>query len=599
MKKLFYHSAIGVGLLIMMASCEKTFLQKPDTSGTTTITTVFSTTVDADAAIAAAYRSALVQGLPYSGLGHGTTSSIGGERSRGYNWHATYAIVGSGLNPNPLDGYSAASSDDYATNYSVIRQCFIIMENIDNVSDMDATTKGYVKAEMYGLIAYRYMGMMIRYGGVPIVTKSFQPTDSLNIPRATLQNTFNYTISLCDSAIAGLPDSWSSTFAGRLTKGVAMAIKLKAQTYAARPLFNSQSPYLDFGNNNNLVCFGSADNSRWNDAITTGEALLTWASQNGYAIINTGGAGVGQPNPNALADYGNATSTPNNKEVLLAYKVDETGDGIPKWYNLTYYYDNIYGDGYDCDLVGMLSNFLPNYYTAAGTDQDWPQVGDPARPYSDYQSRILSMEPRMLCDNIFPGINAANNPGIYYWTCAGWRHGLINQNGGYGAGDAQPTKFYYMAGSRVWMEYPLFRMAEVYLNLAEAYNEVGNTALALQDLNVVHNRAGLPSITATGQTQLRTAIQREWAVEYYDELHRYFDVKHWKLANIGNGIIGGATHEFQFIPVPGASNYNIASGLASYYDAVVFQTYWSPKMFLEPFPQSEVNKGIIIQNPGY
>jgi hypothetical protein len=115
----------------------------------------------------------------------------------------------------------------------------------------------------------------------------------------------------------------------------------------------------------------------------------------------------------------------------------------------------------------------------------------------------------------------------------------------------------------------------------------------------VHNRAGLPSITATGQTQLRTAIQREWAVEYYDELHRYFDVKHWKLANIGNGIIGGATHEFQFIPVPGASNYNIASGLASYYDAVVFQTYWSPKMFLEPFPQSEVNKGIIIQNPGY
>ena len=32
-----------------------------------------------------------------------------------------------------------------------------------------------------GLIAYRYMGMFYRYGGVPIVRKSFSSTDDLTI----------------------------------------------------------------------------------------------------------------------------------------------------------------------------------------------------------------------------------------------------------------------------------------------------------------------------------------------------------------------------------------------------------------------------------
>ncbi len=27
--------------------------------------------------------------------------------------------------------------------------------------------------------------------------------------------------------------------------------------------------------------------------------------------------------------------------------------------------------------------------------------------------------------------------------------------------------------------------------------------------------------------------------EFYNENHRYFDIKHWKLENIGTGIVGG------------------------------------------------------------
>jgi len=605
MKKNIYFLLVIV-FLMGFYSCQKTFLQKPNTSGTATLATVYSSSVNALSALYQCYRGSLIQGWPGGiGFGHGALASISGERSRGYSWHGTYVINTSGLNPNTVnDGGDGGAADNFSANYTNIRANFLVAENIDQVPDMDATTKAYVKAEVAGLNAYRYMGMFIRYGGVPVVTKSFSPTDELNIPRSTLQQTLDYTVSLCNTAIAGLPDSWSSALTGRLTKGAALAIKAKTLMYAARPLFNSATPYLGLGANSNLICFGSYDATRWNTAIEANEAVLTWANANGYSLINTGGVPNGS-NPNALDDYGTATSTPGNKEVILAYKNDNSnqsdGGTSGKYYNMSPYWTS---NRYDTDLVGMLSNFISNYYTKSGSDQVWPQVGDGLHPASEYLAKVANMEPRFLADNLGPGFSAANNPGDNNWSVNAWNRGLANSsiypNASYGRGDATTTKFYYRAGSRIWFEFPLFRLAETYLNLAEAYNEAGNVDKALQNLNVVHNRAGLPSITETNQTKLRAIIQREWAVEYYNENHRYYDVKHWKLSGIDNGIIGGPAREFQFT-LNGLSNTNLASTISgvSYYDAIVYQAYWSPKMYLEPFPQAEVNKLIIIQNPGY
>ena len=42
-----------------------------------------------------------------------------------------------------------------------------------------------------------------------------------------------------------------------------------------------------------------------------------------------------------------------------------------------------------------------------------------------------------------------------------------------------------------------------------------------------------------------------------------------------------------------------AEWVETYWEAEIYSAFWSPAMFLEPFPQSEVNKGTITQNPGY
>ena len=596
--------------LLAVTSCSL-FLEKPDTTGTVDQEAVFSSTKNARAALMSCYSNVLRHGWPGGmGIGHTTYGAISGEVGRGYNWHSSYHISQQGLTVNGTDG-SDAGAENYGNNWRFIRQCYLVIENVDLVGDMSESDKAVYKAEATALIAYRYMGMFYRYGGVPIVEKSFESTDDLSAPRASLAEMVEFISRLCDEAAAVLPDKWEAANTGRMTKGAVLAIKARTLQFAARPLFNSATPYLDNGEHNDVICFGNADKERWKAAIDANEAVLSWASSHGIHLLNTGGAGVGQPNPNAFDDYANATSTPSNEEIILAYKFNgNTYDPIVKYYNCSPYQTS--GERYDTDCSGVLTNHLENYWAADGSEMSWPKIGDPMpRNGSDWIANVAKIEPRAKADIKFGGHDAANNPGDFNWSNAGWNRGgysAAQSKGGefpnaidIDKGCGERTKFYNHAGSRVWFEPPLFRLAETYLYLAEAYNEYGNSAKALENLNKVHNRAGLPAITETDQAKLRALIQREFAVEFFQENHRYYDVKHWKRADIADGLCGGPMRMLQF-NISGDSAVTwpyAAKWIETYWDAVAYNSYWTDAMFLEPFPQTEINKGTITQNPGY
>lgn len=557
-------------IAVSALSCQKDFLQLP-ISNTTTVDSVFTTTVKAQTAIAQAYNEALSQGLPYQGQWNdliqetisGALIDIGSWGTLGRPIVTTTGLTATG---------NTEDTKGYAYNFTAIRQAYLVKENIDKVTDMTDNDKKIVKAEMQALVAYRYEQMFIMYGGVPILSGSLKSTDNLNIQRAPLKGVLDSIVSWCDQSAAVLPSQWSSAWTGRMTKSAALAIKAKALMYAARPLFNSATPYLDYGTNNNLICFGNYDAGRWNTAALASEALITEAETNGGAqIINTG---------NPLADYGSATSTPGNVEVLLGFKMEYD-------WATNVLYDLHTWNGYAFVLT---TNFLQNYAQADGTDQSWPNTTT-VRPFSDYTTRMNQMEARFKASFWAYGINAWNNPNDNNWSNSTlFKTGWSAQNG-----CAQSVKFWYKAGTRNWFEFPIFRLAAYYLSAAEAYNEMGQPAKALPRLNVIRRRAGLPEITETDQAKLRAIIQREWAVEFFDENYRLHDVKHWKLNNIGNGIIGGPMRIFAYnnlscIQLTGNTNYQ---------DYTIYQGFWAPRQYLNPFPQSEVNKGTVIQNPGY
>ena len=601
---------------IALVSCEDMFLEMPETSGNVGLDEIYSSAKNVEGVLAKCYRDVLIHGWPGGwGASHGVLGAISGERHRGYNWHGTYEICEAGLSVNGTTDGADAGADNFARNWMCIRECYIVYENVDRVPDMNEAQKNSIKGEVLGLIAYRYMGMFYRYGGLPLVTKSFTTEDDLSVPRVSLLDTYNFILDLCDKALSLVPEKWESKYTGRIHKGAVLAIKARLQLFAARPLFNSATPYLSNPKTDLLVCFGNYNASRWNNAITANEAVLTWATANGYRLLNTGGSS-GRPNTNAATDYGRAVSFPGNEEVILAYKFDDTNlgyhNGLVNYYNTSAY--NTF-NRFDIENSGILTNFLENYYFADGTTPNWPKIGDPApRPASDWLEKAGKMEARFRVDYICPGVESLSNPGNNNWSLRGWnmKAGSTFQlvdgqevfpGVGYsGKGGGMPTKFYYGAGGRLWFEPPLFRIAEIYLNLAEAYNETGNTAKALENLNLVHNRAGLPAIAEPDKDKLRTLIQREKAIEMMGENRRYFDAKHWKLPNIGNGIIGGPMRELQFLVDTrniDSNNHNLPEAQVAYWDALTYVAYWNPKMYLEPIPQSEINKGIIVQNPGY
>ncbi|SFD55065.1 Starch-binding associating with outer membrane [Chitinophaga sp. CF118] len=550
-------------LCVIIGACQKDFLQLPISNSTTT-DSVFSTTIKAQSAIANAYQRALCQGLPYQGSWNSMVQdNISGALTYGFGWTWGNGIaISTGLTASG----NIEDMDGYAFNFTAIRQAYLVKENIDKVTDMSATDKAIVKAEMQALVAYRYEQMFIMYGGVPILSKSLTVNDDLNIPRAPLTEVLDSIISWCDASAAVLPSQWPATFTGRMTKAAVLSIKSKALLYAARPLFNTGSPYLDLGANNSLICLGNSDPGRWQQAATAAEAGILEAETNGGAkIINTG---------NPLDDYGTATSTPSNAEVLLAFKY-ETGS-MNTFYNMHNW--QAYGNG-------LTTNYLEFYYKADGTNQVWPTT---STDFADYLTKMQQMEARFkVCFKAWQ-IDSWNNPNDNSWSNQALFQWQMNAC-------AVPVKFYYKAGTRSWFEFPIFRLAALYLNAAEAYNEMGQPAEALAKLNRVHQRAGLPAITETDQAALRTIIQREWAVEFFDENYWLHDIKHWKRSDIGNGLIGGNIRALKFNSQTGGK----LTGNTDYEDGVLYKGFWAPRQYLNPLPQSEINKGTLIQNPGY
>lgn len=582
MKKMTYILLSIVVASFCLASCEDVFLEKRIGSDLN-VDSIFSTREKSFSAIAQAYSMSLVAGITTSewdrdrqnGLIAGTLSQLSGEVNHiKFNWEDAWKIQRSGMTANDGSG-KPMSSDGFAYNYRAIRQCYLVIENIDKVADISLNEKNQIKAEMQTLIAYRYQEMLKRYGGVPIVTKTLTVEDNLEIPRATVKQVMEHIERLCDEAVPLLPNGYDSSNTGRITKGIAMAIKAEAYMYVARPLFNSAMPYMDMGTHNQLICYGVYDASLWDKAIQANLDVIEWALKNGYKIIDT---------DNPFNDYGTAVATPGNDEVLLAYKSQNT--------NMINYDPHAQTGGAN----GMSYLQLTYYHKTDGTDQTW--TDETWVPYNIYVQKVNELEPRFKVSATVGGQDSWNNPGSEYWSSKTLSNASDWAGRGGTEGAGRRVKFWYMAGLRNWFEFPIYRLAEFYLNLAEAYNEVNNPGKSHGYLNVIRDRAGLPAVTETDQKRLRQIIQREWAVEFYEENHRYFDVKHWKLPDIGNGMVGGPKKAVVFQYVNGESGWQAADYIA-YSVRVAYTGFWANNQYLEPFPIAEVNKGYLKQNPGY
>ncbi len=135
-----------------------------------------------------------------------------------------------------------------------------------------------------------------------------------------------------------------------------------------------------------------------------------------------------------------------------------------------------------------------------------------------------------------------------------------------------------------------FRLAEVYLNLAETNCELNKLDEAIAALDVVRVRAGQPAISnvpgfAKTKDFLMKRIRNERRVELCFEGHRFHDQRRWKILDQTNGVISG-------MKITSAGTANKDLGPFSY-ERVKIETVrnaTSDKYLVLPIPQNEARK---------
>jgi starch-binding outer membrane protein, SusD/RagB family len=582
MKKLIYTLVSFLFLFsALFVSCTDDFFEKPESSEVT-IDDIFSRRLYAEELLWYTYNQLVPRGFPIHVAGdvflhRSILASISdeGDNIRG-------ASGGKRINPIgfwPILAHQHHIEDCFVTPFRGIRHAYIFIENIDRVDAIPQSEREMMKAEAKVLVALRYQEMLKRYGGVPIVRQSFDVSDDLKIPRATFKETVDFIVELCDEAAAVLPNNYPDNWKGRITKGVALANKARTLLIAASPLYNASESVLAYPYPE-LICYGNFDNNRWKAAVDANLELLNWAQQNGYELINTN---------DPFNDYGNATCLEDNAEVILANKWTTTNN---------HFQEHIRPRIAGIRGLSIPFNIIHIWRKADGSNQVWDEQENVKVPFTQYTAKMNEMEPRFY-QSVWPAGQSPRNNNVM--PDRNWPFSNGNANGEIGGsglrGVAVMVKFFHNYNNEPTKEFPVFRLAEIYLNFAEAANEFygptgtvpGTSLTALSALNIIRNRGGLPALSITQKDVLREEIKRERAVELFAEGFRNFDLRRWKEAEV----MGGPFYGFRFDLNAARNNYD------TYFLFHYENRFWAPNQYFYPFPQIEADKGYLVQNPGF
>ena len=473
---------------------------------------------------------------------------------------AEFAIESAEIQQFNNGSWNALNNPDDVWNryFSGISKCCTLLENTNHVNldisrldpDKQVEYANSLKdirmwrAEARFLRAYFHFELLKRYGPIPIVTSTLSINGNYeNTPRPTMKEVVDFIAKECDIAADTLElTPWRNVndAFGRATKGAALALKSRLLLYAASPL------YVDFGDTNEAN--KPTDIALWKSAADAAKAVI---DLNQYELASS------------YADL--FKNDFQNKEYIFVRRYAANSDFEKSNFPVSFG-----GKG----GTNPSQNLVDDYEMLDGTPFDWNDPAKAAQPFENRDARLgatilMNMAPfKGKKVATYPeGADASPNPNATktgYYLRKFLNEDVNIQTGGSSSGHVVP----------------LFRLAEIYLNYAEALNECDptNPDIVLY-LNKVRNRASLPNVSALSQEQMRAVIQHERRVELAFEEHRSWDVRRWKIASSTLGA-----------PLMGVQIERKPLGGYTYMPVKVEQRVFQPKMYWYPIPQSEVLK---------
>ena len=585
MKKFIYLSII---LLAAMATACSDYLETPPS------VELDEDKVFADRTLAEKYLTGIyAQGLPlgFNASTNNTDRRLGSSSTLGSACDeaedvADWAKGNSAWNVDNHNNNSIEWDEDsrFYQRWNVLRVCNRILKRVHEVP-YDAGDPDFNKraaGEAYFMRAMLLWEGTYRYGGIPIIRTVLDAADFSTYPRNTFAQCIDSILVDCDRAAQILPDYYTDdTKVGRATRIAALALKSRVLLYAASPLFNTSTPYLPFPGHEDLICFGNYDKERWKKAAdATREAINAAMASGHYGLLNTG---------NPEQDYENVWAEPDNVEIILAnkkyrnFKVSR----LPMVANLPMWAMNkSWGDG----GLYVTFNFVKFYEKKDGTPADWNEAGG-----SNLMEIYNSLDPRFKQTVAYHG-SSWNKEITFIDFLPGGLHRSSTDKTRHLLHKWVPRTVRVTPPlNSVNVDWINFRMAELYLNLAEALNEYADTppAEAFEAVNKVRQRAGMPDFPASlTKEQFRAKLRNERAVELAFEDHRFWDIRRWMIAE-NEGVMRGKIYGLN-ISSPDGNKSHV------HYKPYVFENRsWSRHSYLHPLMQVEVDKGQLLQNPGW
>lgn len=419
------------------------------------------------------------------------------------------------------------------------------------------------KSEARFLRAFFYFELVKRYGGVPIITEAGSIDQDFSlVKRNTLEECINFITEECDACVNLLPER-AATFEdmGRATKGAALALKSRTLLYAASDLFNSRSWASGYANQE-LISLSGDRQAKWQDAANAAKSVIDLVRA-GYSLA---------------ADYevlfGPAGF--NQSEVIFTDR-----DGNSNSFEIANF-----PIGYELGNSGTTpsQNLVDAYEDRTGLPITDPgSIYNPADPFANRDPRlkatIVTNTAMFYNRPVEPFTGGLDGPPIAHASRTGYYlNKYVNQGLDLEAGQTSVHS---------WI---IFRLAEIYLNYAEALNEYdpGNTDIASY-VNRIRSRAGMPSLpSGLSQDEMRERIRHERRIELAFEDHRLWDLRRWMKAE-----------EVLSAPIKGVQiTLNPADTTYTYQNVIVENRVFQPKMYLYPIPQSEIAIATgLIQNP--
>lgn len=447
------------------------------------------------------------------------------------------------------DAFSSNSSgvqNHWQYLYELVHRANTVIRNVAGMP-ISPETIDRVTGEARFLRAMAYFRMLNCWGGVPYYDETCDINEEfahLDAPRCTADELRGHILDDLTDAISKLPVSWDAADLGRATKGAAYALRGKVY------LFNRQwdEALADFEEivYNKTYNYGYSLHPDYNDLFRlyngrhSDEMIFSIQSIDG----NTAGYAL-----DIVSYFGNKSTMrliAGNRIVPSTTLVDmyENPDGSP------FNWDDVFS-GFNAGDSQMRRRLMCVAIDQGSTevtstlDSDTTKVMDAYRlrdprlclnvitPYSHYLGTDAGSSPMdkqfVLADPTKGGAPMEamafirNSEG---WNSYFWRKWIPTGN----------LDGYWGEYTRTPYEFPLIRLGDVLLMLAEAYNESGATDKAVIELNKVRERVGMPGLDSgaawlavNGKEDMAERIRRERAFELAGEGQRYWDLKRWGL----------------------------------------------------------------------